>query len=134
MRPAPIPRSVLALGIDHSLRGSLARRAAGRHIVIDGFRSWRCGTWVGDVTVEWRRRERGEDFAALEPLEGVRVFAKRELLGLLRLAGPTLVPSRLPILGGLAMTLEQPELWIDFLDRPSAFHDELPGWTESSSD
>lgn len=131
---APIPRSVLAVGIDHSLRGSLAQRAAGRDLVIDGSRSWQCGTWVGDLTVEWWRREPGDDYVALEPLEGVRLFAHRRLLGLLRLAGPTLVRSRLPILGGLAVTLERPELWIDFLDRPTAFRDESPAWTESSRD
>ena len=131
---APIPRSILAVGIDPAIRGSLARRAAGRHLVVDGSRSWQCGTWIGDLTVQWWRREPGGDYAALQPLEGVRVFARRRLLGLLRLAGPTLVASRLPIWGGLAITLERPELWIDYLDRPSAFEDELPGRPEASGD
>lgn len=120
---SPIPRSLVPIGIDATLRGSLARRAAGRDLVIDAFRSWQCGTWVGDLTAEWRRGRPGDDYAELEPIEGVRVHVRRRLLGLLHAAGPTIVASRIPLLGGLAVSLERPELWIDYLDRPSAFEE-----------
>jgi hypothetical protein len=120
-----IPRSILAIGLDPSLRGSLALRAAGRVLVIDEFRSWRCGTWIGDMTVEWRRAAPGDEFAELEAVDGIRLFAHRRLLRLLRLAGATLVRPWLSLFGGLAITLDRPELWIDYLDRPGSYEGAL---------
>lgn len=119
-----IPRSLISVGLDPGLRSSLPERSSGQLLVIDFFRSWQCGTWIGDLTVSWLDAEPGPEFAELAPIEGVRLFANRRLLRLLRDGGAILQRGRLPFRGGLTVTLDRPELWIDYLDRPSSF--ELP--------
>ena len=116
-----VPRSLISVGLDPALRSSLSERSGGQVLVIDAFRSWQCGTWIGDLTVKWRDAEPGPEFAELAPLEGIRLFANRRLLRLLRDGGATLRRGRLPFRGGLTLTLDHPELWIDYLDRPSSF-------------
>lgn len=117
----PIPRSAISVGVDRALRSSLPALAAGRSLVIDSFRLWQCGTWVGDLTVEWWAAEPGPEFAELASLDGVRLFANRRLLRLLRDGEAMLRRGRLPFRRGLAVTLEHGELWIDFLEHPSSF-------------
>ncbi len=107
--------------LDPSLLGTFAERAAGRALVIDAFRSWQCGTWIGDLTAEWWRTAPDDPFVALTPLEGVPVYAHRRLVRLLEAAGACVVRSRLAFLGRLRLTLDRPELWIDYLDRPVAW-------------
>ena len=88
--------------------------------MIDYFAAKRCGPAVGDLTATFRGDEPGAALSEIEPIGSVRLFAETRLLELLveagvglRLAGP--VFARHP-----AVTLDRPELWIDFLDRPGA--------------
>jgi hypothetical protein len=121
MNATPIPRSPVAVGVDPDLRPSLRSLAGGRVLVIDSFRSWQCGTWVGDLTVAWRDTAPGPDFAELAPIDDVRLFANRRLLRLLRDGGAVLRRGGLPFRRGLGVNLERPELWIDYLEHPSSF-------------
>jgi len=114
------------LRLDPSLEGRLTARADGRVLVIDAFRSWMCGTWIGDLTVEWWRTPPDGDFVALAPLEDVPVFVHGRLVRLLDAAGATVARNRVPFLGGLTIELARPELWIDYLDRPRA-------WSQASA-
>ena len=114
----PVSASSIALELDPALRGSLARRAAGRLLVIDSFRSVGCGVAVGDITIRWWREPPVGDFVEIAPFEGVSLFVRRSLVRLLAAARPTLTRSRLPFQGGLSISLGRPELWIDFLDSP----------------
>ena len=114
----PASASSVALDLDPALRGSLARRAAGRLLVIDSFRSVGCGGAVGDITIRWWREPPVGDFVEIAPFEGVSLFVRRSLVRLLAAARPTLTRSRLPFQGGLSISLGRPELWIDFLDSP----------------
>lgn len=108
----------MIIRLDPSLVGRLAERADGRVLVIDAFRSWQCGTWIGDLTAEWWRSSPDDPFVAAPALEGVPVYVHRRLVRLLETAGASVVRSRLPFFGGLGVTLDRPELWIDYLDRP----------------
>lgn len=114
-RPAP------AIGLDPSLRGALAPLSDGRLLVIDSFRNVRCGCATGDITVAWRQEPPVGDFVELGPLEGVRLFARRGLLGLLAVAEPTLSQAGRLFRTRLVVSLGRPELWIDYLDRPGRF-------------
>lgn len=116
-----ISRRRVVVGIDPSLRSSLAEQACGRSLVIDSYRSWHCGTWIGDLTVRWRPVDLGPDYVELAPLDGVRLFANGRLLGFLRAAGPVVRRGGLPFRRGLGINLERPDLWIDYLDHPTSF-------------
>lgn len=113
-----MPKDEMNLGIGPSLEGRLEQAAKGRVVVIDAFRSWQCGTWIGDLTVEWWLQPPGGEYVRLAELEGVSVFAHRRLVRILAAAGPTLARSRLPLFGGLRIDLARPSLWIDYLDHP----------------
>jgi hypothetical protein len=110
---------VISLQLDATLAGRLATLARGRVLVIDAFRSWRCGACVGDLTVGWRHSPPSDGFLELGALEGVPVFVGRGLRSVLDAAGTSLVRSRLPWSCGVAIELERPELWLDFLAQPS---------------
>jgi hypothetical protein len=116
-----IPRSTLAVGVEPGLRPSLRSVAAGRAVVIDATRFRQCGTWVGSLDVAWRPAEPGPGYVELEPIEGVRVFAAADVVGLLRAAGATLGRGGLPFRRGLRIELARPDLWIDYLERPASF-------------
>lgn len=111
----------MSLSLGSSLEGRLAGMADGRVLVIDAYRSWSCGTWVGDLTAEWRAKQPGDEFVAVAQLEGVPVLVHRRLVRVLEAAGATLVRSRLPFFGGIHLELARPELWFDYLDRPIAW-------------
>lgn len=116
-----ILRGRVVVGIEPSLRSSLAEQACGRSLVIDSYRSWQCGTWIGDLTVGWARVDLGPDYVELAPLDGVRLFADRRLLGFLRAAGPVVRLGGLPFRRRLGIDLERPDLWIDYLEHPASF-------------
>jgi hypothetical protein len=116
----------LILGLDPKLRGTMTRRAGGRLLVIDAYRSVRCGSRIGDTTIDWRHEPPVGDFKELESIEGVRVYVQRRLAGLLEDAGATVAPAVMPFSRGLALRLERPELWIDYLDHPARWDDRAP--------
>jgi hypothetical protein len=107
--------------VDPSLREELAADARDRVVVIDAMRFWQCGTWVGDLTVRLEDAPPDDGFAALEPIDGVRVFARRGLQGLLTQAEAVLERGFWPRRHRLRIRLEKPECWIDYLDRPARF-------------
>lgn len=111
----------MTIRLDRSLEGSLVGRADGRVLVVDDFRTWSCGTWIGDLTVDWSRMPPGDHFVELAALDGVAVYVRRRIVRLLDAAGPTITRSHLPFFGGLRIALDRPELWIDYLDRPQAW-------------
>ena len=113
-----VPRSRLSIGVDPALRARLARLAAGRVLVIDYFASRRCSVVIGDLTGGFEARPPGSGYTELAGIEGVRVFVESRLLPTLEAAGPTLRLGGPPFARHLAVELEQPERWIDFLDGP----------------
>jgi hypothetical protein len=113
-----VPRSQVSLGVEPSLRGSLAQMANGRLIVIDYFAGRRCSVVIGDLTGEFRDTPPGNGYLELSNIEGVRVFAESRLLSLLGEAGTTLRLGGPSFARHLAFDLDRPERWIDFLDGP----------------
>ena len=57
-------------------------------------------------------------FVELASIEGVRVFAESRLLAVLADAGSTLRLGGLPFAQHIAVELDRPERWIDFLEQP----------------
>ncbi len=95
--------------------------ARGRTLLIDFFASHCCGSnlAVGDLTARFVERT-GAGHADLAPIDGVRVAADAHLLELLESAGPTLRLGGLPFARHLALDLEDPAAWLDFLATPAA--------------
>jgi hypothetical protein len=100
------------------LQADLSRLARGRAIVIDYFASARCGLVVGDITASFEPPPPPETHVRLRDLEGVPVFSERRLVSLLEESAATIDRPLLPIGDGLAVKLERPESWLEFLDRP----------------
>lgn len=113
-----VPRSQISVGLDPGLRGSLAQMAVKRVLVIDYFASRRCSVVIGDLTCRLRATPPGPDYVELAPIEGVRLFAEMRLLAVLGEGGSSLRMGGPPFARHLAIDLEEPELWIDFLDGP----------------
>ena len=113
-----VPRSRVSLGVEPTLRGSLAQMANGRVIVIDYFASRRCSVVIGDLTGAFRDMPPGAGYVELASIEGVRVFAASRLLGVLAEARSSLRLSGPPFARHLALELDRPERWIDFLESP----------------
>ena len=118
---APIPRSIVTIGLAAGLRGRLAALARGRTLAI-GFYASRCCTSVavGDLTVSWVEGAPPPGSVALAPVEGVPLVTDGRLVELLRDGGPTLILGGPVFARHLALRLDRPELWIDFLARPGA--------------
>jgi hypothetical protein len=114
-----VPRSVVTFGIEPSLRPRLPSLVGDGVIVIDYFATRRCGPAVGDLVVRVREAPPVPGYVALAPLEGVPIVARRDLLPLLARAGPALRLAGPPFARHLAISLDLPELWIDFLDGPT---------------
>ena len=117
------PRSQISVGVEPSLRGSLAHLANGRAIVIDYFASRRCSVVIGDLTADFGEIPPAAGYVEVGSVEEVRVFAESRLLAVLadtqsclRLSGP-------PFARHLALDLDPPERWIEFLEGPGV----LPG-------
>ena len=113
-----IPRSEVSIGVEPSLRGSLARLAHGRVIVIDYFASQRCSVVIGDMTGSFEEDSPPAGFVEFASIEGVRIFAQPRLRPLLRDAGPSLTLAGPPFARHLSVRLDRPERWIEFLDEP----------------
>jgi hypothetical protein len=113
-----VPRSEISLGVAPTLRGRLAQLAATRVLVIDYFASRRCSLVIGDLTVDFENEPPGPGYAELASIELVRVFAESRLLAILGDAGFTLRLGGPPFARHLAVDLDRPERWIDFLDQP----------------
>jgi hypothetical protein len=113
-----VPRSQISLGVEPTLRTSLAQIANGRVLVIDYFASRRCSVVIGDLTGDFEDTPPAPGFVELANIEGVRVFAEARLLAVLVDAGSTLRLGGLPFARHVAVELDRPERWIDFLDRP----------------
>lgn len=107
--------SPIGLRLEPELASRLPELARGRALVIDYFASGRCGATVGDLTVSFVESPPGEDYLELEPLGAVPVFAERALLAVLA-RGATLRLAGLPFAQHLALTLDEPERWLDFLE------------------
>jgi hypothetical protein len=104
--------------VELDLRGTLAQRARGGVVVVDYFATKRCSVAVGDVTASFRSDVPRAAFVELAAVEGVRVFVEERLLDTLAEAGPTLRLSGPPFARHLSVSLDRPELWINFLGRP----------------
>jgi hypothetical protein len=113
-----VPRSRISLGIESTLRGSLAELASGRVLVIDYFASRRCSIVIGDLTGDFEDTPPAMGYVELASIEGVRVFTETRLLALLGDAGSTLRLGGPSFARHLAVDLDRPEHWIDFLERP----------------
>ena len=112
-----VPRSEVSLGVEPTLRGSLTRLANGRVLVIDYFASRRCSVVIGDLTVDFGDAPPGPGYVELASIERVRLFVESRLLAVLD-AGSTLRLGGPPFARHLAVELDRPERWIDFLERP----------------
>ena len=113
-----VPRSQISLGLEPTLRGSIAQLAKGRALVIDYFASRRCSVVVGDLTVDFEDTPPGPGYVEVASIESVRVFAALRLLGVLGDAGASLRLGGPPFARHLAVDLGRPERWIDFLEAP----------------
>lgn len=115
---AVVPRSQISLGVEPTLRASLAQHARGRVLVIDYFASRRCSIVIGDLTGDFDDKPPGPGYVELAKIESVRVFAESRLLGVLGKAGSTLRLGGPPFARHLTVELDRPERWIDFLEGP----------------
>ena len=113
-----VPRSPVSLSVEPILRGSLAHLANGRAIVIDYFASRRCSVVIGDLTADFWEIPPGAGFVEFGSVEGVRVFAEPRLVAVLADTGSSLRLSGPPFARHLALDLDRPERWIDFLEEP----------------
>jgi hypothetical protein len=113
-----VPRSQISLGVEPTLRASLAQLANGRVIVIDYFASRRCSVVIGDLTGDFRGTPPGRGYVELSSVEGVRVFVESRLLAVIGDAGSSLRLAGPPFARHLAVDLDRPERWIDFLEGP----------------
>ena len=112
-----IPRDRISVGLATDVRPTLRSVAGGRVIVIDCFASHRCGLTIGDLTAHFQAAEPGPGYAELWALEGVRLFAQMHLLNLLAAAGVTLRWRGSWFARRLALELDRPELWLEFLEQ-----------------
>lgn len=110
-----VGNSPIELGVDPNLRARLTDWAAGRPLVIDWFASRRCSVTVGDLTARFVEDGLEPRYIELVPIGPVRVVAERSLLPLLA-DGASLRRAGPPLLHHLAVDLDNPEHWIDFLD------------------
>ncbi len=113
-----VPRCRIRLGVEPSLRASLTGLADGRVVVIDYFASRRCSVVIGDLTGAFERVPPGSGYLEFARIEGVRIFVEDRLVPVLEAAGPTLRLAGPPFARHLSVELDQPERWIDFLERP----------------
>lgn len=109
-----VGKAPIELGVEPSLRGRLAELAEDRPLVIDYYASMHRGLTVGDLTVRFGDLGEEPRYVGLEALEGVVVLAERSLLDLL--VGATLREAGLHFARHLAISLAQPERWIEFLE------------------
>jgi len=113
-----VAHSRISLGVEPSLRGSLAHLANGRVLVIDYFASRRCSIVIGDLTADFVEMPPGPGYVEVGSAEWVRVFAEPRLLAVLADTESSLRLSGPPFARHLAIDLDPPERWLDFLEEP----------------
>jgi len=86
--------------------------------VIDYFASRGCSVVIGDLTCELRPTPPASGFTELAAVEGVRLFVEPRLLPVLSDAGASLRLGGPPFARHLAVDLEAPDRWIEFLEEP----------------
>ena len=91
-----VPRSRISLGVEPTLRRSLAQLAKGWVLVIDYFANRRCSVVIGDLTGDFEDAPPAPRFVELARSEDVRVFAESRLLAVLAEAGLTVRLGGLP--------------------------------------
>jgi len=106
-------------GLDPDLRPRLPELACDRAVVIDYLATVRCGPVMGDLTVDLVCGDPGPDYTPIRPFGTVRCYVARALLPLFEAAQVTVRFGGPPFARHLAATVEPPEAWIDFLDRPA---------------
>jgi hypothetical protein len=108
----------IALNVEPSVRHGLATQARGRPLVIDYYACVLRGQTVGDLTIRFELPPAEPRYVELEALDGVSVIAERSLIGLL--IGATIREGGLPLARHLAISLDRPEQWIEFLEHHPA--------------
>jgi hypothetical protein len=121
-----VPRPRISLGVEPTLRGSLARLANGRVLVIDYFASRRCSVVIGDLTADFEDAPPGPGYVRLARIENVRVLAEPRLLAVLGEPGTMLRLVGPPFARHLSVELDRPERWIDFLEGPGVLAGKRP--------
>jgi hypothetical protein len=82
---------------------------------------------VGDITADFGPQPAAETYVKLADLDGVPVFAEGRLVPLLEQTATSLDLRRLPFGRHLRVTLDRPERWLEFLERPGiARHRRFP--------
>jgi hypothetical protein len=111
-----VSRSPIQVRVEASLASRLAELSHGRGLLIDYYASRRCGVTIGDLNATFIALPPGQDYTELEPIGDMQVFAERSLLGVLaagvevRFGGPAFAQH-------LALTIDEPDRWLDFLGR-----------------
>lgn len=121
-----VPRSEISIGVEPRLRPELVTRAHGGVLILDYFASRRCSVVIGDLTATFRPQPLGERYVELASIDGIRVFAAERLMPLLADAGPTLRLAGPRIALHLALWLDAPERWIEFLEQPGVLAGKRP--------
>lgn len=121
-----VPRSEISIGVEPSLRRELATRAHGGMLILDYFASRRCSVVIGDLTAKFLPQPLGARYVELASIDGIRVFAAERLLPLLAAAGPTLRLAGPRFARHLALWLDAPERWIEFLEQPGVLAGKRP--------
>jgi hypothetical protein len=123
-----VPPAQISLGVEPSLRASLAQRAGDRVLVVDYFASRRCSVVVGDLTSRFEDAQPGLGYVELAGIQGVPVFVEARLVavlseggGVLRLRGPSFARH-------VSVELDRPERWLDFLDAPGVLGGRHQAW------
>jgi hypothetical protein len=106
------------LAVEPGLRADLARRSGGRVLVVDYFASRRCSVTIGDLTAEFRVDPPADGFVELQDVDGIRTFAEQRLIPVLESAVLTVRLAGPPFARHLAVSLDPPSRWLDFLDGP----------------
>jgi len=126
-RPALTPEPQLRIDVEPALRDVFADMAAGRTLVIDYFASQRCGVVSGDLTIALRDGRPDGPFLHAAPVAGIPIVVEAHLRGVLEKSGPTLRLAGPKFRRRLAIELERPELWLDFLNQPGILRGRLWG-------
>jgi hypothetical protein len=105
---------VVGIRVRDEIAARVEDLAAGRPLVIDHFASRRCGITIGDLRARFGADLGDTRVDEAEPIGKVPVLIERELVALLgagsslRMVGPGFAPR-------LAVALDRPEAWLDFL-------------------
>ena len=106
-------------GLDPDLRTRLPELAGDRAVVIDYVATVRCGPVMGDLTVDLVHGDPGPGYAQIRPFGSVPCYVARALLPIFDAAQVTVRFGGPPFARHLAASVDPPEAWIDFLDRPA---------------